>query len=122
VVDDDHDTADSFAMLLRLNGHDVRAAYNGTQALAQLNGWQPAAVLLDIRMTGCDGITLRERLCREMPERPTMIAVTGIGTRDDLEPVRAAGFDHVLLKPVDPDELLAVLRASCALPPLRRVG
>jgi CheY-like chemotaxis protein len=109
VVDDHRDTADSFAMLLRLNGHDVRAAYDGAQALAQLNGWQPAVVLLDIKMNGCDGIALRERLCREMPERPAMIAVTGIGTRDGLEQVRAAGFDHVLLKPVDLEELLMIL-------------
>jgi DNA-binding response OmpR family regulator len=111
VVDDDRDTADSCAMLLRIAGHDPRTAYDGRGALAQLNGWQPAAVLLDIKLPGCDGMRLRERLCRAAKRRPTMIAVTGLGTRDNLEQVRAAGFDHVLLKPADPDELLTILRA-----------
>src|SRR5687767_623061 len=106
VVDDDQDTADSCALLLCLNGHDARAAYDGAGALEQLDGWQPAAVLMDIMLPGCDGIELRKRLCREMPQRPRLIAVTGLGTRDDLEQVKAAGFDHVLLKPVEPDELL----------------
>jgi CheY-like chemotaxis protein len=83
VVDDDRDTADSFAVLLRLHGHDARAAYDGPGALAQLSGWEPAAALMDIMLPGCDGIELRERLCREMPNRTVMIAVTGLGTRDD---------------------------------------
>jgi len=111
VVDDDKDTADTCALLLCLNGYDVRATYDGPQALAQLNGWEPAAVLLDIMLPGCDGIELREQICRAAKRRPTMIAVTGLGTRDDLEQVRAAGFDRVLLKPVDPEELLTILRA-----------
>jgi two-component system, OmpR family, response regulator len=110
VVDDHRDTADTFAVLLRMASHDARAAYDGPAALAQLNGWQPAVVLMDIMLPGCDGIKLRERLCREAKQRPTMIAVTGLGTQDDLERVKAAGFDHVLLKPVDSDELLAVLQ------------
>jgi two-component system, OmpR family, response regulator len=122
IVDDCRDTADSFAMLLRLSGYDVRTAYDGTQALAQINGWQPAAVLMDIMLPGCSGIELRERICREAVNRPRLIAVTGLGTRDDLEQVKAAGFDHVLLKPVDPDDLLAVLRASCRFAQLCRVG
>ena len=63
----------------------------------------------DVSVIGCDGIELREHVCRATVKRPRFIAVTGIGTRDDLEPVRAAGFDHVLLKPVEPGELLTVL-------------
>jgi DNA-binding response OmpR family regulator len=111
VVDDDPDTADSCALLLCLNGHDARAAYDGPGALAHLNGWQPAVVFLDIRLPRCSGIELRRRLCREAGQRPTIIAVTGVGTRDDLDQVRAAGFDQVLLKPVDPEELLTILQA-----------
>jgi two-component system, OmpR family, response regulator len=110
VVDDHADTADSLSLFLRLNGYDVRAAYDGPSALAQVDGWQPAVVLMDIMLPGCDGIELAERLCQEMPTRPRILAVTGLGTRENLERVRAAGFDHVLLKPVDPDQLLAVLQ------------
>jgi CheY-like chemotaxis protein len=112
VVDDDEDTADSYALLLCLNGHDARAAYDGTQAMEQLRGWQPSAALLDIMLPGCDGVALRERLCREMPKRPRVIAVTGLTAPDGLERVRAAGFDRVLVKPVDPDELLRVLQGG----------
>jgi CheY-like chemotaxis protein len=118
VVDDEHDTADSFAVLLRLSGYDVRAVYDGPGAIGQLNGWQPAVVLLDIKMAGCDGVTLREQICRAAIRRPRFIAVTGLGTRPELEQVEAAGFDHVLLKPVAPDDLLAIL-SSAAPPPGR---
>jgi two-component system, OmpR family, response regulator len=111
VVDDDHDTADSCALLLRMSGHDARVAYDATQAMAQLAGWAPAAVLMDIMLPGCNGMELREQICRSTVNRPRSIAVTGIGTRHDLEPVLAAGFDHVLLKPVDLEELGTILGA-----------
>jgi DNA-binding response OmpR family regulator len=112
VVDDDRDTADSFAVLLRMAGHDARAAYDARKALALLGRhWRPDAVLLDIRLPGCDGLVLRQQICRAVVHPPRLIAVTGLGTRDDLDRVRSAGFDHVLLKPVDPDELLTVLGA-----------
>jgi DNA-binding response OmpR family regulator len=114
VVDDYQDTADSLAMILRSEGFDARAAYGADAALAAVADWRPDAVLLDLAMPGTDGFALAERLCRESLRRPLLVAVTGLGTDVDRDHTRAAGFDHHLVKPVDPCALLALLRAHAA--------
>lgn len=110
VVDDDPDCAESLALVLRLNGFDVRSAYDADAALAQVNGWQPQAVLLDLAMPGTDGYVLADHIRRETHGRPVLLAVTGHGTRDDRDRSKAAGFDHHLLKPVEPQLLCDLLR------------
>ncbi len=69
-------------------------------------------ILLDIGLPGMDGIEVGRRL-REKPEfRSTLIiALTGWGQESDLERSRDAGFDHHLVKPADPDQILALLAA-----------
>src|SRR5262249_32372895 len=62
VVDDNRDAADSLALLLRLAGQDVRAAYDGPSALAQARDFRPALVFLDIGMPGMDGYEVARRL------------------------------------------------------------
>jgi CheY-like chemotaxis protein len=110
VVDDDRDAADTLALFLRMNGHDARAAYAGEQALSTLAGWHTDAVILDIKMTGMDGIEVAHRVCAAPQARPLLVALTGLGTNGELDRVRAAPFDHHFLKPADPRELLDVLR------------
>jgi CheY-like chemotaxis protein len=111
IVDDNRVGADTLAMLLRLHGHDARAANDGEVALAMVGDWQPDAAVLDIVMSGLDGITLADRM-RKVAARPMLIvAFTGLGSNDELAPVKAGAFDAVLLKPVDLDELLGMLDA-----------
>jgi CheY-like chemotaxis protein len=114
VVDDFQDTAESLAMVLRSEGFDARAAYGAAAALATVADWPPDAVLLDLAMPGTDGYALAERLCREALRRPLLVAVTGLGRDADRDHTRAAGFDHHLVKPVDPCALLDLLRARAA--------
>lgn len=113
-VDDSADTVETSAALLRLFGYEVRTARSGAEALALLDGWQPEVALLDLRMPGMDGYELARCLCERPGGRPLLIAITGACTRADRERAEAAGFDHYLMKPVDPDALTGLLRDHAA--------
>jgi CheY-like chemotaxis protein len=106
VVDDNVDAAESLALLLRLNGHEVRTAHDGPAALEADATFQPDVVLLDIGLPGMDGYGVARRL-REQPrdKRLTIIAATGYGRDEDRFRSKEAGFDHHLVKPVDPSLL-----------------
>lgn len=110
VVDDNVDSAESMALLLSLDGHDVRTAFDGPGALAVAAEFQPEAVLLDIGLPGMDGYEVAKQM-RGLPglQKALMIAVTGYGQADDRARSKAAGFDHHLVKPVDPEILSALL-------------
>jgi CheY-like chemotaxis protein len=114
VVDDNKDSADSFGMLLRLQGHEVRVAHDGPTALELVKGFRPEMVFLDLGMPGMDGYEVARRL-RQQPglENVWLTALTGWGQQEDRRRTAAAGFDQHLVKPVEPkalDELLAGLK------------
>jgi PAS domain S-box-containing protein len=102
VVDDNEDAAGSLATLLRLQGHDVRAAFSGREALEVVKNYVPDVALLDLGMPGMDGFELSGRL-RQQPgcERVMLVALTGWGQVEDRRRTAAAGFDHHLVKPPD---------------------
>jgi CheY-like chemotaxis protein len=110
IVDDSTDSARMFALLLSLQGHDVRVAHDGTEALACAASFLPDAAFLDIRLPGMDGYELARRL-RQIPTLADVLltAVTGFGDDDDLGRAREAGFDHHLLKPADPEAVKRIL-------------
>ncbi|HVG05794.1 MAG TPA: ATP-binding protein [Burkholderiaceae bacterium] len=100
VVDDNHDAADSLAMLLSVMGAEVRVAYSGADALRELMTFRPAAMLLDLGMPLMDGYEVARQV-RQLPQLNGMplIAITGWGHEEDLKRSRSAGFDHHLTKP-----------------------
>ncbi|HEY3536077.1 MAG TPA: ATP-binding protein [Trinickia sp.] len=102
IVDDNHDSADSMAMLLRMRGHSVDVAYSGAQALtfAHENARIDVA-LVDIAMPGADGFTVMRRL-KETPglQRALFAAMTGFGQASDIARSLDEGFDVHLTKPV----------------------
>ncbi|MCC7546396.1 MAG: PAS domain S-box protein [Burkholderiales bacterium] len=105
-VDDNRDSAESLRMLLELWGHEARCAFDGREALDMAEHFAPDVVLLDIGLPGMSGYDLAARIrAREALRQVTLIAVTGYGQEEDRRRVRAAGFDHHLVKPVDPDAL-----------------
>jgi two-component system CheB/CheR fusion protein len=106
VVDDSRDGADTLAMLLRLWGHDARVAYDGLDGLRLARTYRPQVVLLDLSLPRLDGYHLAEVLHgkTELPQA-RLIAVTGLGADCYRARCAGAGFDHFLVKPVDPDEL-----------------
>jgi PAS domain S-box-containing protein len=113
VVDDNEDSTESLATLLKLLGHEVRTAYDGSSALAAARDFRPDVVLLDIGMPGMTGYDVA-RAMREMPEvrDAVLVAQTGWGQDEDRRRSADAGFDHHLVKPVDLADLQLLLHES----------
>jgi PAS domain S-box-containing protein len=110
VVDDNVDTAKGLARLLRLVGHQVRVAHTGPEAIEAAREFRPEVVLLDIGLPGMDGYRVARTLRgEEFASDTTIVAVSGYGQEEDRRKSREAGFDHHMVKPVDLDDLLALL-------------
>jgi signal transduction histidine kinase len=110
VADDNRDAADSLAAILRLDGHDVYLAYDGREALAAVDRLRPSLAVLDIGMPTLNGYDVAREIRRHAwGEHVTLIALTGWGQDDDRRRAVGAGFDLHLTKPVDPDELAALV-------------
>jgi PAS domain S-box-containing protein len=110
VVDDNVDAAETLALLLQTQGHEVCTAADASAALARAAQFRADAFILDIGLPGVDGYAL-VRLLRERQAAAAFIALTGYGQERDRERSREAGFDHHLVKPLDPDVLETVLAA-----------
>jgi CheY-like chemotaxis protein len=110
VVDDNQDAADSLAMLLRLQGHEVRVAYSGMAALEMTKTYTPDVVFMDIGMPGMDGYEAARRI-RELPGlgKVVLAALTGWGQKEDRRRTAEAGFNHHLVKPPEPKAVESVL-------------
>jgi PAS domain S-box-containing protein len=110
VVDDNRDSADSTAILLSLQGHDVRRAYDGQAALEEAEAFQPHLVLLDIGLPKLDGYEVGRRL-RGQPwgKGCMLVAMTGWGQDEDKLRALQSGFDRHMTKPVDIVQLSEVL-------------
>jgi len=111
VVDDNQDSADSLALLLTFQGHQVHTAYDGSQALAAIDAFHPEVVLLDIGLPdGISGYDLARHLRRQPATSALrLIAMTGYGQEEDRRRSRGAGFDAHLVKPADFAALAALL-------------
>jgi CheY-like chemotaxis protein len=113
VVDDNADAADSLAVLLGTQGHEVRVAYDGPGGLAAAAECRPDVVVCDIGMPGMSGLEVARRLRADPALADTLlVALTGWGQEEDRRRSREAGFDRHLTKPVDPGELQRVLAAA----------
>ena len=101
LVDDNHDAADLLADLLRLSGHEVRVAYDGSAALAALaSGFEPEFAVLDLGMPGMDGYQLAARVRAARPAT-VLVALSGYTENGARVKSQAAGFAHHLAKPVE---------------------
>ena len=113
VVDDLEDAAATLALMLELDGYEVRTAHDGAQALAMIDGFEPHCILFDIDMPGIDGLELCKRVRARHHNDIVLIAVTGRRPQDPRVSGAFRVADHYFSKPVDPRMLHKVL------PPLR---
>ena len=104
LADDDHDAAESLALLLQLEGHSVHVAHDGNEALALAQRIRPQVSILDIGMPALDGNSVASRL-REPGTRMLILALTGRERPEDRQRSAAAGFDHHFIKPLVLSEL-----------------
>ena len=110
VVDDSTDAADSLAMLLELEGHEVSTAYTAAAALEKAERLQPEIAFIDIGLPQMDGYEVARRLrASERCRAIRLVALTGYGQPNDRDEARRAGFDHHLLKPADLETVDAIL-------------
>jgi len=115
VVDDNHDGADLMAVLLRLQGHEVEVAHDGYCALEIAARFEPEVVLLDIGLPGLNGYDVAKQLRQMNHQRPQcLIAMTGYGSDEDRQRTEEAGFNHHIVKPIEPAELNKLLARSIA--------
>jgi PAS domain S-box-containing protein len=119
VVDDNIDSCNSLATLLRLTGCVVQTAYAGLAAVHAATSWHPEVVVLDIGLPEIDGFEVCRRLRQHFgSDRMRLIALTGYGQDSDIKLSREAGFNAHLLKPVDLDELKRLVFERSSTPPL----
>jgi signal transduction histidine kinase/ActR/RegA family two-component response regulator len=118
-VDDNKDAATLSADLLQMDGHDVAVAHDGPAAVVVAEQFRPTVAFLDIGLPGMDGYELVGRLRGIFGDCCRFIALTGYGQREDRERAAQAGFDELLVKPVDIDVLNRILRETAAAADLR---
>lgn len=112
VVDDNVDSANSLALLLRRLGHDVRVAYDGESGLSAALAHRPHLVFLDLGLPDLSGHEVAQRLrVRFGPGQMRLVAMTGYGQAKDRLRSIAAGFDQHLVKPVEWPAIEATLEA-----------
>ena len=113
IVENNKETAQSIAILLRAWGYEVRVTYDPFSALEEARVHPPRVILLDIGLPGMDGYEVAAKL-REQSEScgAMLVAVTGYGEEEDRRRAREAGFDYHMVKPVDPNDLRTLLQLA----------
>jgi signal transduction histidine kinase len=110
IVDDNLDAGDSLALSLSLKHHEVKLARNGLAGLSLAKAFQADLAFLDIGMPGMNGLELADAIRRDVPgRRPLLVALTGWGSRADVEQAMQAGFDHHLTKPASEESIEEIL-------------
>jgi len=100
------------ALLLEIQGHVVRTAFDGLAALEAVEEFGPDAVVLDIGLPRLDGYEAARRIRARPQLKPLLlVALTGYGHEENRLQAQAAGFDHHLVKPVDLDVLQQLFAA-----------
>ena len=117
VVDDNKDSAQTLAMMLKIMGNDIRTAHDGLEAVEKAQEYLPNVILLDLGMPKLNGYDVCRRI-REQSWGSSMviIALTGWGQAEDRQRTKEAGFDHHLVKPVDVAKLKELLDEAAKRP------
>ncbi|MBU2551211.1 MAG: response regulator [Proteobacteria bacterium] len=111
LVDDERDFVEMLSLRLEEEGHKVRPAYSGEEALKSLSEAEPDVVILDIKMPGMDGIEALKAIKARHPV-VEIILLTGHGAVETaVEGLKSGAFDY-LLKPANFEELIMKLKAA----------
>jgi signal transduction histidine kinase/CHASE3 domain sensor protein/ActR/RegA family two-component response regulator len=112
VVDDDLDTRQLLKQIMENHGAEVRTAASAAEALEMISAAPPDAVVADIGMPGEDGYSLMRKIRNLPPDRGggvPALALTAYARPEDRVRAMTAGFQYYVTKPVEPDELAAVV-------------
>jgi len=100
VVEDQADAAATLALLLRLHGHEVNVAADGTAALQTLQTLTADVVIIDIGLPDMDGHEVARRIRQSGQNSALLVALTGYQGKEESHRSAEAGFNHHLTKPV----------------------
>ena len=110
VVDDNRDAAMLLSELLREEGHDVRMAFDGFDALRIAKGFVPQIVFLDLGLPVIDGYEICRKIRADVALAGVkVVALTGYGNAEAQRRTREAGFDEHLVKPVATNRLAELI-------------
>jgi signal transduction histidine kinase/ActR/RegA family two-component response regulator len=112
VVEDNDDAREMLHHLLRLAGHEVLEATDGPSGLEATLRARPDVALVDVGLPGFDGYELARRVRATGDSSIYLVALTGYGQPDDRRQAMESGFDAHLVKPVNPEALLAAIHAG----------
>jgi CheY-like chemotaxis protein/anti-sigma regulatory factor (Ser/Thr protein kinase) len=113
VVDDNADAAESIAVFMRIEGHEVKTVTDAMQALGCFEAFAPEVAIIDIGLPGMNGYELATSIRANVGRAaPLMIALTGYGQSEDFDRSRDAGFDHHFVKPADLKAIQAAIDSS----------
>jgi PAS domain S-box-containing protein len=110
IVDDNRDGANTLAMMMKHLGNEVHTVYDGEMAVKAAIEFEPDVILLDIGLPKMNGYEVcRQIRLQDHKQRIMIIAQTGWGQQQDRQRTQEAGFDHHLVKPIDPQQLMTLL-------------
>ncbi len=113
LIDDNRDLADSMSTLLRFAGHEVRTAYDGRTGLALAGVQPPDVVICDLSMPDMSGLEVARHIREGLGLADVLlVAMSGYGQEEDRHNSRDAGFNAHLVKPVQLNNLKAILASS----------
>ena len=120
VVEDNADSLEMLCSMLKLAGASCHSARDGRSALALIDQVSPDVVILDVGLPHLDGLEVARRI-RSNPRHAgvRLIALTGYGLPSDRHATTQAGFDHHLVKPVQPADLFKAISDASASNPMR---
>ncbi|MGD9714112.1 MAG: response regulator [Thermomicrobiales bacterium] len=113
VVEDNPDSRESLLEFLRLSGLSANAAADGEEGVLLGLALRPRVAILDIGLPGIDGFEVATVLRRSLGGSVMLIAHTAFSGAEYRERANLVGFDHYLVKPCNPNELLAMLHTVC---------
>jgi YesN/AraC family two-component response regulator len=114
IVDDEHNIADTLALILEKRGHVVRTAYSGEDAVRIAQSFHPHAVVSDVFMPGMTGIDLAIWLAENCPDCKVLLISGNASAFPMVEESIGRGHTHsILTKPVHPMQIIDFV-ASCA--------
>jgi DNA-binding response OmpR family regulator len=117
IVDDNRDAADTLGMFFENHGFEVRVAYDGDDAIREVDEFQPEVALLDIGLPGKDGYQIAQHIRAGRDGDMMIIAVSGYAAAEDVARAKDAGFDFHFGKPANPTILLSKIEGRLGGPP-----
>lgn len=112
IVDDEHNIADTLAMVFKIKGHEAIPAYSAESAVELIEQFEPDIVLSDVVMGKMTGVDLAIYLSKARPEVKVVLFSGQASTADLLaEAGRKGHHFHLLAKPLHPEKLLEDIMA-----------